>query len=122
MSKLEFDIWVAARSNWVAMLFVLSACALDPDEQLSRDDFDEMFLLEGIDGVRWMFIELGWLSDEALLDLEKFDAAIAAIDALGEQASSVDDTVRESAEWKQLRTVAKACLQSLDQEPWASRG
>ena len=102
------------------MLGVLSACAFDSDEQLSRSDLDEMFLLEGIEGVRWMFIELEWLTNEALLNLEKFDAAVAAVDALGERAYE-DDTVSGSAEWEQLRVAARVCLQSLDREPWVSR-
>ena len=115
----KFDIQTASRSNWVAMRQVLSACALEPDEQLVREDLDELFVFEGVRGVKWMFAELGWLSADSERDLERFEEAAIAIFDLGDRAYD-DDVVRTSGEWRALRSAARACLMSMADRPWVA--
>lgn len=114
----EFDINIAAKSNWIALREVLSACALPWSGQVVRDDFDELFLIEGVEGVRWMFEDLGWLSDKAIGNLNIFDAAIASLSKFGGRAYE-EDFVEHSIEWAHIREAARDCLESIPEEPWS---
>jgi len=61
----KFDLLTASKSNWLAMRDVLTGCSLNADEQLARVDLDELFVIEGIYGVSWMFEDLQWFDEDA---------------------------------------------------------
>jgi hypothetical protein len=116
----KFDLLTAAKSNWIAMRDVLTGCSLSPDEQLARVDLDELFIIEGIYGVSWMFEDLQWFAEDALTKQTRFEAAVAAIDSLGDAAFG-DDAVRGTAEWAELRSAAGDFLTVIAERPWVQR-
>jgi hypothetical protein len=113
----KFDLLTAAQSNWIALRGVLTGCSLSADEQLARVDLDELFVIEGIYGVFWMFEELQWLDEDAVAQHTRFEAAVAALDSLGDAAYD-DDVVKGAAEWAELRTSAAALLAAIPDRPW----
>ena len=114
----KFDLPTAAKSNWIALREVLTGCSLSADEQLARVDLDELFVIEGIWGVSWMFEELQWLSEDALTQQARFNAAVTALGPLGDEAFD-DDVVRTAPEWAELRASAAAFLIAVPDRPWA---
>lgn len=84
-----------------------------------RDDFDELFLMDGVDGVSWMFDELEWLDEDARAERARFEAAVAALDSLGDAVFD-DGVVRGAAEWRELRASAASYLAAIPERPWAA--
>jgi hypothetical protein len=115
----KFDLPIAAKSNWIALREVLTGCSLDAEAQLARVDLDELFVIDGVLGVSWMFEELQWLTEDALAKQARFDAAVTALGPLGDVAFD-DDVVRTATEWAELRAATAAFLAALPDRPWAS--
>ena len=112
---------ISARNNWITWLDVLSGCALDWRTQLERDDFDRLFFLfDAVQGVRWQFEDLGWLTKGMQRELTAFDAAIAVLTELGDAAYEDETLVRDAPEWAEVRGTAARCLRVLPPEPWTS--
>lgn len=116
----KFDLLTAAKSNWIAMRGVLAGCSLGAEEQLARVDRDELFVIEGIYGVSWMFEDLQWFGEAELAKQARFESAVAALSSLGDTAFD-DDVVRGSAEWTELRGAAACFLAVLPERPWKLR-
>jgi hypothetical protein len=114
----KFDLPIAAKSNWIALREVLTGCSLNAEAQLARVDLDELFLIEGVLGVSWMFEELQWLSEDVLAKQARFDTAVTALVYLDDKAFD-DDAVRTAPEWTELRASAAAFLAALPDRPWA---
>jgi hypothetical protein len=116
----KFDLLTAAKSNWIATREVLAGCSLSAEEQLARVDLDELFVIDGIVGVSWMFEDLQWFGENEIARQTQFDAAVEAVFSLGDAVFD-DDTVRSAVEWAQLRAVANDFLAVLPERPWDQR-